>query len=52
MSIQPYLKTVLQGENLSYSEASAAATQLMETELNPIQVSALLAGPKAKGENY
>jgi len=52
MSIQPYLKTVINGDNLSFDQACELATQLMETELNPIQVSGLLTALKTKGETY
>jgi len=52
MSIQKYLKTIISGNNLSYEESCNLSTKLMETEINPIQVSALLASLKTKGETY
>ncbi|MCK5763665.1 MAG: anthranilate phosphoribosyltransferase, partial [Clostridiales bacterium] len=52
MSIQNYLKTIANGENLSYEESLLISTNLMETKLNPILVSALLASLKTKGETY
>lgn len=52
MNLKPYLETIFSGQDLSYTEASTLATQLMETELNPIQVAGLLAGLKTKGETY
>lgn len=52
MSIQEYLKQVMSGENLSYEEALAAGSQLMEKALNPIPVAGLLTALKTKGETY
>lgn len=52
MSIQKYLKTIVNGENLTYEESCLLSSELMETKLNPTLVSALLIALKTKGETY
>lgn len=52
MSIQKYLNTIIRGKDLTYDESCTLSSRLMETEIQPIQVSALLASLKTKGETY
>jgi len=52
MNLSSYLQIITSGINLSYKEASELSTSLIKTELNPIQVSALLTALKTKGESF
>jgi len=48
----PYLMKVLDGRNLTFSEATACADQLMVSGENPYKVAGLLVALRAKGESY
>jgi anthranilate phosphoribosyltransferase len=50
--IHQYLKNIINGQNLSYEDSCDLAHCLMNQELNPLHVSALLSGMKVKGETY
>ena len=52
MELTPYLKDVMQGQDLKYEDACYLATGLVERELNAIQVAGLLTALKTKGESY
>ncbi len=48
----PYLMKVMDGQDLTFSEATACASQLMVSGENPYKIAGLLVALRSKGESY